>query len=323
MFFVVFKIKLHFANKKFCRIKKFCTFVSETNQKNNRCNGSKIKNIMKNSINNIVNVLIEKGSKASNARTNIKKLPKNERDYALKNFSKIIDKLRKIEEKEAEKEKKEFIKERAKSFNFSVKEYLLLQEKAVKILEQFHTGHSMGCYRQLKIKGYKGYFATDHTLEEYANSCKYSPTYGNLVIELTKKELRDMELIGYVPTIIKSNDKIKKAIWLEGSGAKNHYKVSFVEGFVTSDYHATTVAQAQNWRQERAANLLHLRNAERFTESQKKKYVGIDDVLKVNCETGTNAFIHRHNLNPDFGYQIGYLISLEDTSYTRRLLGLK
>lgn len=60
-----------------------------------------------------------------------------------------------------------------------------------------------------------------------------------------------------------------------------------------------------------------------FDGKNSMKFVGIQHSEKVgNCNEGAMAFAKKHNLNPEMGYTVEYLLSLEDTIYTRRLLSV-
>jgi regulator of replication initiation timing len=131
-------------------------------------------------------LLIENNVKSTNLKTFINR---NKR-FDL-NYDKCHKWLEEQESKNAEKARKESIKHQAGQFNMSVKQYQKLYTKAWHILDAFHTGHSMGCYRKLFING--KLFCSNHDLQEYSRSCKWNETYGDIRIDLNKKQLENIE----------------------------------------------------------------------------------------------------------------------------------
>ena len=119
--------------------------------------------------------------------------------------------------------RKEQLKKKAKTFGMNPTEFLKLQEKAELILNYFETGHSMGCYRvlQLKFKGKILKFASNDKLFTYSNSCRYSPTYGQVAITLTKKELQEIEVLSDRWTLTNQ----KGIFTLQERGLKSSYFV--------------------------------------------------------------------------------------------------
>lgn len=49
------------------------------------------------------------------------------------------------------------------------------------------SGHSMGCIRNISIKGF-GFFCSFDNRQQYAKSYKYAPTHGSLTLSLSAKE---------------------------------------------------------------------------------------------------------------------------------------
>jgi len=119
---------------------------------------------------------------------------------------------------------KEQMAKEAKSFAENPKSLRELREKAMEILSSFHTGHSMGCYRNMetKVRGKWMQLAANHDLDTYSNSCTWSPTYGQFTISLTKTQLRNIKKIEGVWTL--QNEDGSTSI-LEETGRKNSYKV--------------------------------------------------------------------------------------------------
>lgn len=138
--------------------------------------------------------------------------------------------------------------EKAKSFKLSVKEYRSLIEKAKNILSKFNTGHSMGCYRKFYLDN--KYFTSSDLLLSYSRGYKHRPTYGELSVSLTKKQLIKIETIGGLPTIIGDvvgviqDYQIKDVEWLENTyKGKKGCNIQLIKGYLVEDYHATSLEQ--------------------------------------------------------------------------------
>ena len=125
--------------------------------------------------------------------------------------------LSEVEAKTFAEAVKEMDKKNAKLHKLSYKKYLELRTKAECILADFHTGHSMGCFRWLATSYL---FASKHDLRDYAKSCKYQAKYGSLTIYMTMKELRDISLVDGRWTV---GNK-----FLQGRGYKSNYTVEWV-----------------------------------------------------------------------------------------------
>lgn len=138
--------------------------------------------------------------------------------------------------------------EKAKSFKLSIKEYRSLIEKASNIISNFNTGHTMGCYRKFYLDN--KYFTSCDLLLSYSRGYKHRPTYGELSVSLTKKQLRKIENIGWKPTIIgdiagiKQGYQIKDAEWLENTyKGKKGCNIKLIKGYLVEDYHSTSLEQ--------------------------------------------------------------------------------
>ena len=197
---------------------------------------------------------------------------------------------------------KDQLKREAKNFNLSVSQMNSLRSKARQILSSFSTGHSMGCYRKLYLNNNQ--FASNDSLGAYSNSCKWQPTYGSLSIFLNKKQLKEIENIEGVWTIINKDGSAK---WLDGVGKKYSYEVKWVDGFVYGRSHSEISLQ-------HAKELEALKVESQIQMMQKdKKFIGKRHITAIGaCEQGIKAFCERCSLNIDFGYQLGFLKSLGD-----------
>jgi hypothetical protein len=235
-------------------------------------------------------------------------------DLLVKTSNKEAKKVIKSEilriEKEGKEKQKAYLKERANKFKMSVKEYKSLLDKADLILKSFHTGHSMGCYRRIKI-GDQG-FSYSNVLDTYSKACKYKPTYGDIIIHLTKKELKQIELIEGVWTIKQEDNK---CLILQSSGSKATYRVSLDPYYLVNTSHATTLEEAQR--------------LDLLKKSQNRKlclnsFVGYDHIKQLGaCDVGIKSFASKYGLNLNYGYSLLYLLSLSDSvgdNYFKRLI---
>ncbi len=191
-------------------------------------------------------------------------------------------------------------KEKAKQFKMPLKEYTRLHEKSVSLLSDFHTGHSMGCYRRLIIEGTR--FAANNTAFEYPRSSKYRAKHGEIEIKLSKSELRKIEKIEGIWTI---KGKGNSAKWLADSGSKYSYFVELKHGFLFGTSHAATLEEAYELERKK-------REAQKREALQDSKFVGIQHIRAAGaCNPGIMNFANRHGLNPEFGYNVAYLKTLD------------
>lgn len=119
--------------------------------------------------------------------------------------------------------------------------------------------------------------------------------------------------------------KIYKCLYLITTSSKQHFEIVWASGVLTADYHSKTVEDCIKWRERRAKALRIARITEKKKEEQlkrlKSKFVGFHHSLAVgNCEAGTEQFCKRHGLNKEYGYRLDYILSLENSTYTRRLI---
>jgi hypothetical protein len=252
----------------------------------------------------LLSILIENGVKSTNVKTFINTHKKLNIDY-----KKAVKYLEEYEEKEAQKKQAFAVKKQADKFKMSVKMYLKLQEKAETLLNDFHTGHSMGCYRTLRINGAS--FAYNHILNEYSRTCKFSPTYGKVIIDLSKTDLINIEKIEGVWTIKGKKHACK---WLESFGSKHRYEINIINGYLFGDTHGTTLREAKNDFRKKFIQ-------QKMEKLKNSKFVGVSHIRETGaCMPGIKSFAERHGLNIDFGYTIGFLKSLESqNSFLARL----
>jgi hypothetical protein len=181
-------------------------------------------------------------------------------------------------------------------------------------------GYSMGSIVSVLLLNGKVRGADDRR-SNYANSCKYSPTHGSVILKLTPAELRCTRVIANLVTYIYPGQKgkVKKCYWYAGSGSKQHFQLVKKEGFVCGDYHATNkdAAKAGFERNEKERKRLEAwRKLQGLNEKQKaanykkalRKQYSYADSIAVNCEGGTDAFILRCGLDRDKKYRGSFLV---------------
>jgi len=258
----------------------------------------------------LITRLVEKGAKASNLKTISN--AEEKRYIKLHGFEKVKGWLSLIERKESNARMSIENAKKAKSFGMSKKEYLALLKKASSILSDFQTGHSMGCYRTLLLNNVP--FQWNNSLDTYANSYKFKPTYGDVKISLNKKELREIQNIQGVWTIL---NKDMSAKWLSTKGVKASFSVEWVHGFVFQDSHSDSL--------DGAKALQELKNIKKADQNlMDSQFVGAVHMrAKGACMEGIRAFCNRHGLNIDFGYNVLFLKSLNDHFSSRYLNSVK
>ena len=210
--------------------------------------------------------------------------------------------------KDVKNKDREYKKRIAKEWGMNPTQYKRLKEKASEILGSFNTKHSMGCSRYL-ILNYRT-FQTNHEHDQYGGYCKYRPTYGNIYIYLSKRELQKLENIGGIWTIVNPDGSAK---WLAESGLKNKHKVQWIKGFVVGTTHSTiSIEDAE------IGEAVKLQS--KIKEQDNNKFIGYRHVkLTGACDAGIEAYCRRNGLNKYFGYTIGYLKSLEDSEYLNKI----
>ena len=251
----------------------------------------------------LITSLIENSVKSSNLRSAIN--AQERRAIEIHGFEKVKGWLEVIEEKKEYKIRMNAEKDSAKKFGMSRKKYLQLMRKAFLLLGCFNTGHSMGCYRKLTVNG--DVFQRNFVLKTYAKSCKYSPTYGSITIDLSKKELTQIKNIEGLWTISKTDGSAK---WLIETGGKKSYSTEFFEGFLYKDSHSAMSLH----RAKEIQGIKEVKKA--LTEINDHRFIGASHIKSTGaCIEGIRAFCNRNNLNIDHGYSIEFLRGLE-TSLT-------
>lgn len=276
----------------------------------------------------IISVFTQNNTTTRNLKSAISKLPVAQKVFANKNFDKISKKLDLLETQKELKLKKEFIKKKAFAFGVSQKELLTLEDKALAILKEFDTGYSMGDYKELHING--SMFLSCSTCRDYAKTCRFKPTHGSVIINLSLKELRSLVNIGGIWTIVGKRTSESKKVFrckvLTELGSKGSYRVVMESMYLTSDYHAPSIEECLLWRDQMVSRMrsrrTHANQERELLTKVKTMFVSFEDSLKVgNCEIGSEKFCNRHGLDKTHGYRLDYLLSLEpNNSYLKRLL---
>lgn len=194
-------------------------------------------------------------------------------------------------------------------------------------------GYSMGAKYTVEYSSFIGSYSS---CEEYANSCSYRAIHGNFTLKLTRNEFLYSENIAGVFTYIHPNQKtkVKKCWWYEKTGEKQYYQLKKVDGFICGDYHAKTKEAAKKGfetreKSRKEAEKRQVEAVKAFNKSYSKALrlqYGIEDSLKVNCETGTKAFILRCGLDSTKKYRGSFLMkvaaekSKHSIDYVKRMI---
>jgi len=110
-----------------------------------------------------------------------------------------------LEIKRSEELRIEAEKEVAKRFKLSWKNYNVLTTKAYHILQRFNTRYSMGDYKSLNLSDFDNrVLQMNDSVDYYAKSYKFrgSEKYGIVSISLTMKQLKKIENIGGIYTVV-------------------------------------------------------------------------------------------------------------------------
>ncbi len=210
--------------------------------------------------------------------------------------------------KEIDRQHAEWVRE---AWGMTPRKYKDLQAKAKSILRSFSTGYSMGENKRLIVDG-KVFCAVDNT-REYKGG-KYKAKHGELMIGLKMHELRAIEKIEGVWTVRR---KGTQADWLKSHDAKYWYRVEFFSGHLVGTSHGSTVEECNALEAEKERI-----KSDAATEAARflKRFVGFDDRrIAGACEAGVVAFCERHDLDPELGYRVDYLMSLGDEIAKRYL----
>lgn len=211
--------------------------------------------------------------------------------------------------KEIERRHAEWVR---KAWDMTPRKYKDLQAKAKSILRSFSTGYSMGEIKRLVVDG-KEFCTVDNT-HEYKGGCKYKAQHGELTIRLKTHELRAIELVEGVWTVRRKGNQ---ASWIMSQGTKSRYSVGVCTGYLIGTSHGSTVAECEALEAEKERS-----KADAITEQARylHRFIGFDDRrIAGACIDGVAAFCQRHNLNPDMGYRIDYLLGLGDDTAKRYL----
>ena len=219
------------------------------------------------------------------------------------------------------------IKELGKIYGVSYRVMLCLYDKCGEILKDKDSLYSMGSQYHINITDGKradSLYVKD-TCMNYPNSFKYRATHGYHVLTLSIGELGSIEMIGGVPTIIgeRVHPKVRKCKILITHGAHKNFKFEWIDSYLTSNFHSATFTGCLTWRNNEVIRLKRDKLTLIEMVRKTKRFIGFQHSIDSgNCIPGTINFCERHNLNIEMGYNLGYILSLEDSVYTRRLLSL-
>lgn len=287
-------------------------------------------------IKKIALIAFKAGKTQNNLLSFLKSYKKDEQAFYLKNEDGIRKELGRLISLQDAKAKKDELIKQAKKIKLPVKKLVEYQAKANRIAACFSAGYSMGGDIRVTVVNGKfwaenmftkekhltenkmqvGYFSNK---KEYSKSCTYRATHSSHDITLTPGELDTIEIIGGIPTQILENKKISNCNVWAGIGDKQHYRIEKMQNFITGDYHSASYNHCEIWRKNRALSLLKTRHdaiaIENKIKAASSKFVGLNDSIKAgNCLTGSVAFAAKHNLNPLYGYNLGYLLKIEPTN---------
>lgn len=277
----------------------------------------------------VISLLQEKNVLLStnNLKSSINLLPKKPKEYALKRFNAIKKELKLLEKEELKLLEKQRIKEKSIKFKTSQKNIREAEEIAVKIANSLRgaTGYNMGenVYININNNVFKHYDFTSM----YSGKYKGSETHGCIDVNFNSiKELLNTKVIGHVITTIPDSEirkKIKSVKVFRTYRQKQHFYSAWEDMYLTSNYHASTLERAEKYRLEKLERLLKIRSENKETAKNMLNFIDLQKSISAgNCEVGSINFAKKHNLDVNNAYRIDYLISLEDSRFTRRLLDL-
>lgn len=251
----------------------------------------------------LIRLLVGSGIHSGNImnKTSLNRFKKSERDEILSfNLDRVKSWLEDYELSERMRKEREIDKIEANRFNMSLKSYRELVGKGKQILGSFHTGHSMGCYRTLSINN--KFFVDSVTLDRYSKGCRYKEVYGDIRINLTKKELKLIENIEGVWTIKLGDGRCK---WLESNGSYSKYAIDWVYGYIYGTTHSS-----ESLQEARVSD-----NIKKFGSGDIKiklsTFIGWQHIRMLGaCYAGIKSFCDRHNLDIENGYNIEYLVDI-------------
>ncbi len=189
-------------------------------------------------------------------------------------------------------------------------------------------GYSMGSKVIVRCGKFTG---TDDRRKDYANSCKFSPTHGQIILTITPAELRCISVIGGLVTYIMPNqrNKVKKCYWYKGSGSKQHFVLVKQLGYICAGYHAIDkYAALEGGKMNIEAEKANKKKVANYGKALRLRY-SYADSIKVNCVPGTDAFIMRCGLDMSKKYRGSFLIkvaqqkSINSLPYVERMIKSK
>jgi hypothetical protein len=266
------------------------------------------------------------GVTTNNLKTAINRMTAADKRYWNSNQKSLHTALAAIESQLIETANRAKARKQAQLLGISQKQLKAARANAQRLARHLDPEYSMGSARRIHAtRGKKSVCIGIYSdCQDYAKSCTYRPTWGQVDLSLHINQLLRLEFIGGLPTIPAGDAKIRPCQTIIQSGSKNHYTITLKPGFVTGDHHADSYAAAQAWRADQAGRLIAARRKRATLQTlTQTRFVGLDHSTRAgNCREGSLQFARRHNLNPDFGYRLDYILNLEDNHFTRRIIDL-
>jgi len=167
-------------------------------------------------------------------------------------------------------------------------------------------GYSMGSVVNVWFNKICG---QDDRTEEYDGN-DWTAKHGRVDLDLTLEELRNIKVIGGLVTYIsKQRAKVKKCYWYSCTGAKQHFELFKVDGFIYGDYHSTNKDEAKERGQIKIDRIKRKKvNERKYKAACRKQYSYQDSIDAGNCKSGTRAFIMRLGLDSTKKYRGNFLL---------------
>lgn len=175
------------------------------------------------------------------------------------------------------------------------------------------SGYSMGEYKRFSAGKMVG--IRDNT-ENYANSCKWSPTHGNVHYNIKLKNLKHWYVIGGVATYIYPNQKrqIRKCFWLSSEGNKQFFELTTEKGYIVGGRHAYNYKCALTYLHIDTETKKQAKQTEKqYKAALRKQYTFADSQNAGHCLPGALIFCRRVGIDPGRKYRGAYLLKLART----------
>lgn len=175
-----------------------------------------------------------------------------------------------------------------------------LEQKGGDILDDFYTGYIMGDIKYLFINNYL--FTSLNNEKSYSRNCKYKAQHGTIRVNMTLDELKKIQKIDGVWTILGKNGHAK---WLEKHGKYGSTIIAWEHGYCIDNTHAKTMGELKR--------LLVLKRRATINNKDNNFFFGIDDLKRIGaCNAGIKAAAEKLGIdtNKVGGLTIGYALEL-------------